>query len=259
MSKKSEELAKHCESVLESVLGLAFHQLDALRFNRRDAQQLYAVCLYSRLLELASACKAVLEKNTLVGVPMLLRAMFEADIDLTNIMKSSDYPKQMYASFLEQKIRLTREAASSKSNPFLADVRRYRNLRDDIDEAQNELDVLKEEKNGPINMRCRAELAGKLDEYLTVYNVLCLDTHNNIRSLENWHLDMVSDDDYQAVAFKMTKVDLLNYVSSISRILLVQSKALADFLGTEGIDFVPYFEEMSEIQIELKRHAKAEA
>ena len=89
--------------------------------------------------------------------------------------------------------------------------------------------------------------------------MLCLDTHNNIRSLEQWHLDVTSDDDYQAVAFKMTKLHLLHHLSSIPGILLVQSKALADFLGTEGIDFDPYFKELKEMQAELKRHAKKEA
>jgi hypothetical protein len=87
----------------------------------------------------------------------------------------------MYASFLKEKLRLTKEAASSKPNPFLTAVRVSRNSAEDLKETQNELDRLVAEKKGPIDIRCRAELAGKLDEYLSVYNMLCLDTHNNIR------------------------------------------------------------------------------
>lgn len=114
--------------------------------------------------------------------------MFEADIDLTNMMRCPEYYKRMYASFLEQKLRLMKEAASSKPNPFLVAVLEHRNLKSDLEETQKELDNLKGQRNGPIDIRCRAELAGLLDEYLSVYNILCLDTHNNIRSLENWHL-----------------------------------------------------------------------
>jgi len=259
MNEQIQLLAKQCETVLESVLKLAFHLLKKLRFNRLDAQQLYAVCLYARLLELAFGCKAMLEKNTLVGIPMLLRGMFEADIDLTNVMKCPDYPKHMCASFLEQKLRLTKEVASSMPNPFLADIRKHRKPKEDIDEIQAELDKLKTEKNGPINIRCRAEFAGKLDEYLSVYNMLCLDTHNNIRSLEEWHLDVTGTHQYHVVVFKMTnKADMLHYLSAIPGILLIQSKALADFLGTKGIDFGRYFDELKTMQSELKRYTTGE-
>ena len=110
----TNEVAKQCEDTLASVLGLAMHFLKTLSFNRKDPQQLYSVCLYTRLIEIASGCKALLEKNSLVGIPIFLRSMFEADIDLTNLMKNRDYSKRMYASFLNEKLRLTKEAASSK-------------------------------------------------------------------------------------------------------------------------------------------------
>lgn len=197
----------------------------------------------------------MLEKNTFVGIPILLRSMFEADIDLTNVMKTTDYPKRMYASFLEQKIRLTKEAASSRPNPFLADIRKYRKPQEDLDEMQSELDELKNDKTGPISIRCRAEFAGKLDEYLSVYNMLCLDTHNNIRSLEDWYLDVTNADEYRVVVSKMTKADMLHYLSAIPGILLYQCKALADFLGIKDIEFAPYFEELNKMQTDLKTHA----
>ena len=181
---ESKEVYERCEELLATVLGLALHFLETLHFNRKNPQQLFSVCLYARLLELATACKALLEKNAMVGIPILLRSMFEADIDLTNLMKCPDYYKRMYASFLKEKLRLTKEASSSRPNPFLAEIRANRNPKKDLCETQAELDRLTAEKNGPIDIRCRAEFAGKLDEYLSNYNSLCLDTHNNIRSLE---------------------------------------------------------------------------
>jgi hypothetical protein len=256
MKSNVDRLAEKCEAVLESVLRLASHLLKSLQFNRHNPQQLYAVCLFSRLLELAWGCKAPLAKNTLVGIPILLRSMFEADIDLTNMIKCADYSKRMYASFLEQKLRLTKEAASSKPNPFLAAVREHRKPKKDLAETQKELDKLRGERSGPIDIRCRAELAGLLSEYLSVYNMLCLDTHNNIRSLEEWHLKVTGPDDYRVVAFKQQKSDLLHHLSSIPGILLVQSKALADFLGTKDIDFAPYFAELKTIQTDVKEAMK---
>ncbi len=244
---ESKEMYERCEGSLASVLGLAIHFLETLRFNRKNPQQLYSVCLYARLLELATACKALLEKNAMVGIPILLRSMFEADIDLTNLMKCSDYYKRMYASFLQAKIRLTKEAASSRPNPFLAEIRANRNHKKDLCETQAELDKLIAEKNGPINIRCCAEFAGKLDEYLSNYNSLCLDTHNNIRSLEEWYIQKLAAEDYRVVVFKQSKVDIVPALMYISHILLIQTKSLADFLGTTGIEFDRYFTELQEL------------
>jgi hypothetical protein len=256
--KNTNEVAMQCENTLASVLGLAMYFLKTLSFNRKDPQQLYSVCLYTRLVEIASGCKALLEKNSLVGIPIFLRSMFEADIDLTNLMKCRDYSKRMLASFLKEKLRLTKEAASSKLNPFLAAVRTSRNPADDLKETQDEIDRLAAEKHGPIDIRCRAELAGKIDEYLSVYNMLCLDTHNNIRSLKDWHLEEVGSDDYHAVAFKQTKAGLVHHLSAIPGIILLQTKALADFLGTGGIEFDKYYKEYKELQQAVKQLAVME-
>lgn len=67
MSEKPKALAEQCESVLESVLGLALHLIKSLKFNRQNPQQLFAVCLFARLVELASGCKALLEKKPLLA------------------------------------------------------------------------------------------------------------------------------------------------------------------------------------------------
>jgi hypothetical protein len=238
---ESEDTYKRCEESLASILGLALHFLETLRFDRKDPQQLFSVCYYARLLELATASKALLEKNAVVGIPNLLRSMFEADIDLTNLMKCPDYYKRMYASFLEQKLRLTKEAASSRPNLFLASIREKRNTKKDLCETQAELDRLIAEKNGPITIKCRAELAGKLDEYLSNYNSLCLNAHNNIRSVEDSHIQTMPDGDYKVIMFKQAKTDMVFHVMYISHIFLNQTKSLADFLGTTSIEFDKYF------------------
>ncbi|MEW6586275.1 MAG: DUF5677 domain-containing protein [Nitrospirota bacterium] len=238
---------KKCEEALSSVLGLAFHFLETMRFNQKNPQQLISVCLYARLLELATACMALQEKKALVGIPVLLRSMFEADIDLTNLMKIPDYYKRMNASFLKEKLRVTKEAASSRPSPFLEAIRQNRDSKKDLREIQAELDRLTEEKNGPINIRCRAELAGKLDDYLTNYSMLCLDTHNNIRFLEEWHIEKLPAGKYRVVLFKQSTDDIALALLYVCHILLSQTKLLAAFLGTTGIEFDKYFRELQQL------------
>jgi hypothetical protein len=242
------KLAQQYEDLLESILELALRFLGTLRFNLDDPQQLYSVCLYSRLLELAYASKALMEKNALAGIPVLLRSMFEADIDLTNLMKCRDYWKRMDATFLEQKLRLTKEVVSTRPNEFLTEIKRHHDFKKDLKKTQKQLNSYRGTKNGPISIRRRAELAGKLDEYLTVYNLLCQDTHNNIRSLENWHIKSNTPGEYCVATSKLAKSDLIHCLSAIPIILFAQTKSLAEFLGTEGIEFDRYSLEIENLR-----------
>ena len=114
----NQQLAGRYENLLASLLGLALRFLRELRFSQGHPQQLVSVCLYARLVELGCACKALLEKNALVGIPILHRSMFEGDIDLTNCLKHTDYPRRMTATFLDEKIRFLKEVMSSRPNPF---------------------------------------------------------------------------------------------------------------------------------------------
>lgn len=252
----SKQNDKRSEETLGSVLGLANHFLETLRFDRKNPQELISVCLYARLLELAAACKALLEKNALVGIPILLRSMFEADIDLTNLLNVPFYYKRMTASFLKEKLSFIKETASSSPSPFLEVVRKSRDSKKDFRETEAELNRLITRKNGPINIRCRAEFAGKLDEYLTNYRMLCLDTHNNIRSLEEWHIEKLTEEDYRVVAFKQSKSDIVLSIMYISHILLTQTKFVADFLGTTGIDFDRYFHELAKSETENDKNSE---
>jgi len=253
MNNKS--LVQQCENSLDSVLELALKILETLKFDRKDAQQLYAVCLYARILELAYGCKAMMDSNTLVGIPVLLRSMFEADIDLVNVLKHADYPKQMQAAFVEQKIRLTKNAIASESSQYFAEMYKNLDLSNELKKAKLELKKLNPNEN-LCSIKGRAEFAGKLEEYLSVYNMLCLDTHNNIRSLEQWHLNVISMDEYHAEIFKTSKDEILHCLSTIPGILLLQSKAMAEFIGVKGVDFEPCFKEFRAMQSSVVAHTK---
>ena len=65
-------------------------------------------------------------------------------------------------------------------------------------------------------------------------------------------LEVADLNDYSVVVFKETKVDLVHYLSAISGILLLQTKALADFLGIDEIDFDKYFKEFTVFQQAVK-------
>jgi hypothetical protein len=258
-TKSKKVLIQLCEDSLSSALGCALSFLEKVSFNKKDGQHLTAICLFARIVELAASCKALLEREALVGLPMLLRSMFEADVDLTNCIKDSNYFKNMYAAFLKEKIRLTKEALPDKDNPYLSPISQFRDFKNELESTQDELEKLKSDGYCPLSIRKRSDKAGKLNEYLSLYNMLCLDTHNNIRSLENYHIiSGENQSDYHVVVFNLTKEDLLASISAIPGILFHRIRDLIQFFGMENFEVGTLFENFEKVQQSLEEYAQNE-
>ena len=143
--RTNTELVQSCEYHIEVSLGCALSFLDKVHFDKKDGQQLTIICLFSRIVELAASCKALLEKNALTGLPILLRSMFEADIDLTNCIKEKNYFKKMYASLLKEEIRRLKESFPEKKNPFLAPINSDDSIACELKLTENKFESLKKE------------------------------------------------------------------------------------------------------------------
>jgi len=246
-----EKLATGFQDALSSVLGLSDHVIAELKFDGKDPQQLCVVCLYARLHELACGAMALLESGALVGIPLLLRAMFECDVDLTIAVMDPLYYKNMHSSYLKEQIRLGSVAESIDNNPYFGSADARPEILARLHNLRNELSVLKSEGRGPLQISERALLAGKQQEYRTVYNRLCGDTHNSTESLESWHIDKSSPDLLRVTLFRMRKSEILHYMSSLPCLLLLQAQAVAQFFGAEGIDFDTYRQQITGLHSEL--------
>jgi hypothetical protein len=89
--------------------------------------------------------------------------------------------------------------------------------------------------------------------------MLCLDTHNNIRSLENYHIiSGENQSDYHVVVFNLTKEDLLASISAIPGILFHRTRDLIQFLGPENFEAGTLFETFEKVQQSLEEYAQNE-
>ena len=259
MSNNSKNLSGRCDKQLSSFLGLTLEVFKQLKFNRKDGQHLFSVCLFARLVELAFGCKALYVNNAPTGIPILLRSMFEADIDLINSLQDTNYFKHMYVSFLNQKRRFTREVANNSTNPFVSSIAATRNTAKDLEDTETEFQEFRGQGFKTLTVRDRADRAGRLNEYATIYNYLCLDTHNNIKSLEDFHIESRSETDYYVVLFKCENGDVLPAMTTILGILLTQSKAICDFFGIRDIELNSFFQDFDKLKNDLIAHAQYSA
>ena len=253
------ELVQCCEYNIEVSLGCALSFLDKVQFDKKNGQHLTIICLFSRIVELAASCKALLEKNTLAGLPVLLRSMFEADIDLTNCIKDTYYFKSMYASLLKEKIRRLKESFPEKDNPYLKPIDGNDSLKSDLESVKKELQSLEKEGYKPISIKERSEKAGKLDEYHSIYNILCLETHNNIAALEKNYIEHYDEENYyQVTVFKEKKEDQLAFISAIPGIIFYRIIDLIDFFQIDNFDIQEAFKNFKKAQKHLEIYANNE-
>lgn len=257
--RTKSKLAKCCEHHIEVSLGCALSFLDKVHFDKKNGQQLAIVCLFLRIVELAASCKALLEKNALTGLPILLRSMFEADIDLTNCIKEKRYFKNMYASLLKEKMKRLKESFPEKNNPYLKPINGVDSIEIELEFTENEYETLKKDGHKPIGIKDRSEKAGKLAEYHSIYNILCLETHNNIASLEKNYIEHDPEkDDYQVAIFKEKKEDHLAFISAIPGLIFYRINDLNKFFQIENFDIQDAFRSFKRTQEDLEMFANSE-
>ncbi|MBW2632885.1 MAG: hypothetical protein JRE14_01920 [Deltaproteobacteria bacterium] len=79
---------------------------------------------------------------------------------------------------------------------------------------------LKSNGDKGIDIRGKFEKADMLDDYLTIYNMLCADTHNDIRALRARHM-VIGEDSFSLEFFKQEDTEAMyNYLGIASELLL---------------------------------------
>jgi hypothetical protein len=255
----SNELVQELEDSISSAIGCALTLMEKIKFDNENGQHLSIVCLFARIVELAASSKALLEKNALTGIPFLFRGMFEADIDLTNSMNDPNYFKTMYATFLKERIRLSKEVVPEKDNPYLNSLIEFRDYNEETKRTQQELSDFKKKGYRPIMIRDKADKAGKLNEYVSVYNLLCLDTHNNLVSLEKYHINKNKDKkEHEVFVFHINKEDQIAYISGIPGIIFHRSRDIIDFFEIKEFNIDRPFKEFEQLQNKLEKFSREE-
>jgi hypothetical protein len=252
-----EDLVARHEALLPNVRKFVLEYISTLKFNKGNKQQLYAVCLYCRLIELSHAVEISLDGNAVVAVPIWFRSIFELDVDITNIIADSTYCAQLDLAFLLQKKRLLEATRKPNSeNAYLKPIKEIRDVQSDYGEVTKEINDLKANGFTDMVIRQRAEKADKLDEYDSVYNLLCLSAHNNISEVINAHIDQESAGEAKVVIFCQKIEDYLGHISAVIGILLQKTQTIGEFLGGQSIADEECVREFTRLKDEVSAEGK---
>jgi Family of unknown function (DUF5677) len=154
--------------------------------------QIYALALHGTIIELFSGCVLMALWNEPTGIPILLRSMYEALVDLDNLVHEAGYHCRIEHANIKQTLSLMR--SGPLRDVFLKD------RKQDYDQLIARLEELENEGKAslPIWKRCLA--VGRIDEYDSLYALFCLETHNNASALAERHVSE-SDDGAPLVSY----------------------------------------------------------
>jgi Family of unknown function (DUF5677) len=170
----------------------------ALRIDPHDSAQLHAVAFHGTITELFGACLVLAEdRDHAIGIPILLRSMQEALVDLDNVVNDAGYVENIEAANLKQILKLLN---SAKTNPMLAGL--LEQHPKDADELWAELHARNARGKRSLKIYDRFVMAGMQNEYDGLYALLCLDAHSNSAALADRHIDELPDGTPQVSIFR---------------------------------------------------------
>jgi Family of unknown function (DUF5677) len=165
------ELRARAEA-LSDVVPVVLDAASRLRHQENLAQYL-AIALHCTNIELFSACVLLALYGEPTPIPIILRSMYEALVDLDNLLRDATYVDRIESANLTQMLKFEDTGAMSKN---------------EADAFKARLGEFVAKKRGPMDLRARCEKVGRGDEYKGIYALFCLDTHNNAASLTERHI-----------------------------------------------------------------------
>lgn len=204
----------------EALAEAAHSASERVQFDPQNPQQLCAVALHGTLLEVSRALVALIKLGDATGTPILLRAMLEAYVDLSNVVTDEKYLHRMSCAWQRQRLRLAKAAYErGANNPYLESITEDRELATVIKEIQADLRTLKKEGGGELTIQERFELAGEQDRYDSVYAHLCSHGHNNLNALEERHIERTTNG-YRVVFFRpIRSTEVQRYIDTMAGII----------------------------------------
>ena len=170
------------EQFAEFAIRTAFEALDSVETHDASQSQVLALGFYATILELSAGALTLVQARRYAGVPVLLRSVYEAHLDLHNLVADPDYSLNIEAADAAQQLRLMDAA---QSNRLLAGV--PFDPLSQADRFRQRLAELKQLGRVPLEIKERAARAGRSEVHAAAYGLMCLDAHNNASAIADRH------------------------------------------------------------------------
>lgn len=204
----------------------------SLTFDGTHRLHVSTVSLYGSILELSSSLIPLLESEHYSSIPVILRSILEAYVDLENLCKDPTYGYSLEIKSLIENIKFLKEARNEK-NVYLGIIAEAPDFEERLSKLETEKSRLIGFGYKDLNKFERFSKAGLENEYKTVYNWLCCASHNDYRILSERHLE-AHEQGIKINYFKEADYqELETFIGVASELLLRASIAIHTLLGSD--------------------------
>ncbi len=244
MEKHIEYLKKiiiEVQNSIEQIANYAENQINIL-----------SISLCSSIFENTVACMSLLENKMYSSIPLLLRSIVEAYIDLVNLSKDKNYYNYIVASYYKEHKRLLKNILDDpNSNRFFIKSKSMPDLQKKLQDAERDLNQLIAQGYSPLNIKEKFEKADMSELYGSVYYLLCQEFHNDPKALESRHIDMKNR---KVTIFMERSIEEIHpYIDSLAGVLVLSFQSVLKILGLqEGDHFKKALALLNELRAETK-------
>lgn len=178
-------VAQHVDFCVYAI-DAALRALDEVTGQPDEQPHVLALGLYATILELGAGALTLAQTRRYAGLPILIRSMYEAHLDLQNLLCDVDYALNIEAADAEQQLKLMMEA---RTNPCLSGA--SFDAPAEAKRLRERLDELRRQGHPPLTIKERATRLGRAEQHAVAYALLCLDGHNNASALADRHFSEV--------------------------------------------------------------------
>jgi len=238
--------------LLERVVDTCLAETSRFSFRDDPFAQMVALALHGTIIELAHGCGALVQSTDYMCIPILMRPMVEASVDLANLLEDPAYVKNMEAADHDRFVKLLEQSLPGK-NPYLKGLAGQHDVPEELREREARLAHLEAEGRASMTIFERFRRAKREDEYRSVYPLLCLDAHNNFSALAERHMDERPDGQRTVSFFKLPAVATLrNRLDAVIATVINSALSIHSAFKTGSTAFAPLAEERASILAELK-------
>jgi len=210
-----EEILVFFEKEIEEVLSLA----SKLKFDSSHVLHQHVVGLYGSIIELSSSIKVLYKSGHFSAIPVILRTILEAFVDLRNLCQDHKYGYSLTMNTSKESLKFLK-AAKDDMNVYAEMIASDPDIDNHITKFYEEIKILKDKGIKEIRIKEKFEQASMASEYQTIYHMLCAATHNDIRALRARHL-VISDGSFTFEIFKNEdKEAMCDFLGIASELLL---------------------------------------
>jgi len=214
---ETKEILGFFEKEIEEVLSLA----SELKFDPNHALHQHVISLYGSVIELSSSIKVLYKSGHYSTIPVVLRTILEAFVDLRNLCQDPKYGYSLTINSNKESLKFLK-AAKDDQNVYAEMIARDPDIDHHIANFKKKNESLKANGNKGMNIRDKFRKADMLDEYLTIYNMLCAGTHNDIRALRARHI-VIGKDSFSLEFFKNEDTEAMYESLGIASELLLRA------------------------------------